>query len=367
MVKPIIVIGGGLAGGAVATRLARTRRLVTVLERETGPHEKVCGEFLSVEACHDLERLGLSPAALGAVPINRVRVHHRARVVEAPLPFTAQSLGRAELDEALLQTAANAGAEVTRGVRVTGIDGDTVLASDGTRDAAHILLATGKHDLRGHPRAAPATREGYVGLKMHWRLPSDELQQVGSAIELFLFDHGYAGLQRIGVSNANLCLVVKRRHFASLGNSWHSLLGALLGDEALLRRLGDAEPLMPKPLAIANLPYGYVFRPVDRPSDRIWRLGDQAAMTASLSGDGMAGALRSAHLAADCMEEGADVTIFQRALARHIGPQVHRAMVLQRLAERPAALRIGMMAAQLWPALLTKGARATRLPETTVS
>jgi flavin-dependent dehydrogenase len=354
-----VVIGGGLAGGAVATRLARAGQAVTVLEREAGPHEKVCGEFLSVEACRDLERLGLDPQRLGAVPIDRVRVHHGRRTAEAPLPFLARSLSRATLDAALLEMAADAGAEVVRGVRVTGIDGTRVLASDGERRAGHVLLATGKHDLRGFSRTAPATREGYVGFKMHWRLRDAAIAELGSAIDLVLFDGGYAGLQRLGETSANLCLVVKRSRFAELGSTWNALLAALLREPALARRLGDAQPLLAKPLTIANLPYGYVHQPSD---DAVWRLGDQAAMTASLSGDGMAGALRSAHLAADCLTRGASVAQFHRLVGAQIGGQVRRAMALQRAAERPLALRLGTALAIAWPRLLTLGARLTRLP-----
>ena len=46
----IVCIGGGPAGSALATRLARSGREVVLVERETGPHDKVCGEFLSWEA-----------------------------------------------------------------------------------------------------------------------------------------------------------------------------------------------------------------------------------------------------------------------------------------------------------------------------
>jgi flavin-dependent dehydrogenase len=363
VVTPILVIGGGLAGGAVATRLARAGRAVTVIEREAGPHEKVCGEFLSVEACRDLERLGLPPESLGGLPIDRIRIRHRHRTVEAPLPFLARSLSRATLDEALLDTARQAGADVVRGVRVTRIDGDTVFASDGERRPERILLATGKHDLRGLARTAPATRHGYVGFKMHFRLSASALSLLGTTIELHLFDRGYAGLQRVGARDANLCLVVKRAHLEALGNSWDTLLADLLRDPALARLLGDAEALFAKPLAIANLPYGYLYTPGGAPSDGIWRLGDQAAMTASLSGDGMAGALRSAHLAADCIEGNATAAQFQRLLGRQVGRQVRRAMFLQRLSEQEVALRAGMSVARLWPALLTHGAGATRLPD----
>ena len=44
-----VVIGGGLAGGAVATLLARAGREVTLIEREASPVDKVCGEFLSFQ------------------------------------------------------------------------------------------------------------------------------------------------------------------------------------------------------------------------------------------------------------------------------------------------------------------------------
>ena len=54
-----IVVSGGLAGSAFAIALARQGRSVIVLEKTTGAHHKVCGEFLSAEAQALLARLGL--------------------------------------------------------------------------------------------------------------------------------------------------------------------------------------------------------------------------------------------------------------------------------------------------------------------
>jgi menaquinone-9 beta-reductase len=366
MVRPTVVIGGGLAGAAAATELARSGRAVTVLEREAGPHEKVCGEFLSVEACDDLERLGLSPERLGGMPIDTVRVHHGRTTIESPLPFLARGLSRAVLDEALLELAAKAGAEIVRGVRVTGVTAATVSASDGDRSAERVLLATGKHDLRGHARAAPATREGYVGFKMHWRLTPQALADLGSAIELVLFGNGYAGLQRVGAREANLCLVVTRKHFAVLGSSWEALLAHLIRHPGLGRRLADAEALFARPLAIANLPYGYLHSARHDSADSLWRLGDQAAMTASLTGDGMAVALRSGRLAAHAIGSGAGAADFHRMLRNHTGGQVRNAMRLQRLSEHPFALQLGVLAGRIWPGLLAWGARRTRLPSSSL-
>ena len=91
---------------------------VFLVAREQGPHDKVCGEFLSGEAARYLGALGLDLPALGAVPIVAVRLAHRATLAEVPLPFPAYSLSRRVLDEALLARAAAAGATIRRGARV---------------------------------------------------------------------------------------------------------------------------------------------------------------------------------------------------------------------------------------------------------
>ena len=360
--KSIVVIGGGLSGSAAAIQLARAGREVTVLEREAGPHEKVCGEFLSVEACHDLDRLGLSPATLGAAPIDRVRLHHGTRSIEARLPFLAQGLSRKVLDEALQQLASGAGAQVMRAVRVSGIASGTVLSNRGDFAAEEILLASGKHDLRGEAREFPREERGYVGFKMHWRLDPGALAELGSAVELILFDGGYAGLQRVGQTDANLCLVARQSELSATGGDWPSLLGRLMREPIIARRLGNATALFAKPLAIANLPYGFVHRPSQADAAHVWRLGDQAAATASLTGDGMAIALRSARLAADMLVAGQGAACFHRSLEAQTRRQVHRAMLLHRMFEHPIALAVGSAAARIFPQLLPAMASATRLP-----
>jgi len=55
----VVVIGGGLAGSAAAIVLGRAGSDVVLLERESQPQHKVCGEFLSREALKYLELLGL--------------------------------------------------------------------------------------------------------------------------------------------------------------------------------------------------------------------------------------------------------------------------------------------------------------------
>src|SRR5690606_4034447 len=107
-----VIIGGGPAGSAAAIHLARHGMPVRLLERQAGPHHKVCGEFISYEAAHHLENLGLDLPALGAVPIRQARFYNGEQELAFDLPFTAWSLSRCILDSALLEQAELAGAKV---------------------------------------------------------------------------------------------------------------------------------------------------------------------------------------------------------------------------------------------------------------
>ena len=88
----ILILGGGLAGAAAATMLARAGRQVILIEREPTPRHKVCGEFLSTEALGLLEQCGLHLAAHGAVPIHKVRLCARTFFTAAALPASKATL-----------------------------------------------------------------------------------------------------------------------------------------------------------------------------------------------------------------------------------------------------------------------------------
>jgi flavin-dependent dehydrogenase len=195
---------------------------------------------------------------------------------------------------------------------------------------------------------------------MHWRVPRAEAARLAGWIELLPFAGGYAGLQLVAADVANLCLIVRRDALAEAGGDWDGLLAALLRDPAFAVRLASATALFARPLAIANLPYGRILATAP---DGLFRLGDQAAMTASLTGDGMAAALLSARIAAQAVLAGESADTYQRRFAHAVTPQIRRAMLLQRLTELPFALRIAMAALRLRPSLLGTLAGSTRLPD----
>ncbi len=383
-----LVIGGGPAGAALATRLARAGREVVLLERESGPADKVCGEFLSREAGLYLASLGLDLPALGAVPIDTVRLCAGARVVAVPLPFAAISLSRRVLDDALLGRASAAGAAIHRGAKVVeltragaetsgGAGWIARLEGGGVHAADDVFLATGKHDLRGHKRPA-GLQDDLVAFKLHYRLAAREAAQLDRHVELVLFDGGYAGLEPVEGGVANLCLVVRRRRLRALGqgagqgvgHGWEKLLAAIRAESPHLEaRLAGAEACWAKPLALSGIPYGHVRRRADGADgtngrgDGLWRLGDQAAVIPSFSGDGMSIALHSAEVAAKAYLAGDGADVFQRRLARDVTGQVLLATALSHGLVRRGGQAVLGAAARRWPRVVSGVAFYTRVSD----
>jgi flavin-dependent dehydrogenase len=368
---PVIVAGGGLAGSAAACVLARAGVPVVVIERETQPVEKICGEFISAEARDYLRHLGLDIAALGGAAISGFRLVRGDRVVSCALPFAGTGLSRRVLDEALLRHAASYGADIRRGQTVSlKRDHDPIVltSSDGAELRADTLfLATGKHDLRGIRRPVAGAPD-LVGFKLHLRLAPAQQAALAGHVEIMLLDRGYAGIQMVEHDMANLCLLVARSRLQEVGGHWDGLIDALRRTQPHLRtRLTGAVALAPKPLSIFRVPYGFVHaaRADDPPG--IFRLGDQMGVIPSFTGDGMSIALHSAVIAASCHLASVSAAAYHRRIRHDIAGQMGRAGALYRLGSAAALQPILMQLAALWPGSLRAAATATRVPRRAVS
>ena len=353
---PIVIVGAGPAGAAAACVLAGAGRDVVVLERETQAGHKICGEFLGGPALARLATLGIDATRLGAHPIRRVRVVRGSGTVTRNLPFPAAGLSRLRLDSALRERARALGAEIRSGVRASEIAAGEVIAEDRRVPAEAVLLGTGKHDIRGLPHRVGRLTDGMLGFKMHLRLRREAQAALDGAVELFLFHDSYIGLQRVEGGVANLCLLA---HRARLGAGWDDLMAGFLAESPLLReRLAGAEALFDKPLAIARVPYGFVYAET-RP-DGIYRLGDQMGVIPSFTGEGLAIALHTGTSAAHCLLAGRDASAYHSRMRDALSRPVALATALHRAGRIPL-WQFGMLAASRLPAALSLMARATRI------
>jgi flavin-dependent dehydrogenase len=330
-----LIVGGGPAGSAAAIMLARGGVEPLLIERCPEPRDVVCGGFLGWDALAGLRRLGIYPDDLGAKSIHRLRLVAGARRIEIALPYPAAGFSRRMLDEALLERAGAEGAAIERGISAKRAEGLAVYVDDSNQiEAGALFLATGKHELRGVARPKDPAPHPVVGLKV--RLPSSCALSAGldGIIELHLFRQGYAGLLLQEDGSANLCLSVAASRLAEAGGKPEQLIATLAREAPLLadrfERAGD------RWLAIAGLPYGW--RASATPPG-LFRIGDQAAVIASLAGDGVAIALRSGRMAAEHYLRGgpSGAQAYQATLSRQAARPLIVAGALRTLGESAAA------------------------------
>ncbi len=363
--RPPLIIGGGPAGAAAAALIAAAGRPVTLVERNAGPTDKLCGDFLSGAAIGALGALDLDPLTMGAMPVRTIRLVHRRTVAETALPFPAMGLSRRSLDEALLCLAERRGATILRGQTVRGVERSSSgltarTVTGGPLSADIVFLATGKHDLRNLAR--PPRPDGLLGLKMYYDLAPDQRAALHGCIELLLVRGGYAGLQLVEQNRAVLCLLLPAARYRRAGGRWDSLLDSLAGDAPLLtRRLSGATPCLDRPLAIAGTPYGHLHRSARQAPPDLFRLGDQACVVPSLAGDGMAIALQSAMAATSTWLGGGNAADYHARFARQARAPMRFASLIHFACRAPAAQPVVAAACRAWPTTLGLAASLTRV------
>jgi flavin-dependent dehydrogenase len=360
---PELIAGGGPAGTAAAILLARGGAMPVLIERSRESHDVVCGGFLGGDAIALLGRLGVDPEALGAPAIRRARLIARRRAVETDLPFAAAGLSRRSLDAALLARATEEGATIERGITIRRVDLDQRrlhLSDETTISANAIFLATGKHEARGATRPALPDDDPALGLRIRLEPSAALARDLAGVIELHLFRGGYAGLLLQEDGGVNLCLSVAQSRLQAAGGQPEQLIAALAREAPMLAdRFGAASAAGPWS-TVARIPYGWR---AQHGRQGIFRLGDQAAVIASLAGDGIAIALDSAIRATHAfLHDGPHAALsFQTGFAVHVRRPVAVANILKHWGETPWIAGPMISVFRHAPGLLRHAAAMTRI------
>ena len=343
-----IVVGGGLAGSAFAIALARQGHPVIVLEKTIGAHHKVCGEFLCAEAQALLARLGLDVWQLGARPAGQLGLEFGGRNERLKLPFRGAGLSRFLLDQALLDAAARAGAQVIRGATVTRLEHEqkSAVVHTATQQfaASHVALASGKHNLRGLPRPQAST----VAFKMQLRVTPTVAAMLDDSVQLAMFPGGYVGVCLVEGGIATVCWVIDRDVAGEPVVTWGEHVAFLAQRSQFFAKLfAGATPLWDKPVAVAAIPYGFLRREVI--SDVVYPLGDQLVVIPSYTGDGTSIALHTGMAAARAVLSGQSAGEFQAKAVAKLKPQIAWAKVANVAFVNATAQRLTSAVARIAP------------------
>ena len=338
----VTVVGAGPSGTAAAIVLARAGRSVHLIDKAVFPRDKCCGDGLTTLALRELESLGLAPDRVdGWFDIAGARLRSPSGR-EVVVPLTGNGLfaavaPRAALDHQLLQLARHSGVTVHEGCGFAGlrdIDGsnddhmpnavlvETDSADVGTIATRYVIGADGMwSNVR---KAVGAQLHGYRGEWHAFRQYASNVTGPAASELIVWFEPdllpGYAWSFPLPGNRANIGFGVLRdgsRRVQDMAATWRDLLQRPHVVEALGSgfEMEGRRTAWPIPARIDELS-------ITR--GRVLFVGDAAAATDVMTGEGIGQALVTGRLAAEAILAGGALqpevvaSRYERAVAQHL-------------------------------------------------
>jgi flavin-dependent dehydrogenase len=303
----VLVVGAGPAGSIAAMLLARAGARVRLIDRDTFPRAKLCGDTVNPGTLALLRRLrlsaGIEERGLRIEGMLVTGEHGIAVEGRYPEGLHGRAIVRRDLDWMLLQHAVDAGAMFEPGVAARG----PIVEANGTRRVAGIVARTRHGDVRLPARVVVgadgrrSTIAFGLGLARHpqrprrWAIGAYYRNVAGlSALgEMHIRRGRYIGVAPMPGGFANVCLVrPSQPGDRALRDPAALLASEIAGDPFLRDRFAAAERLA-SPVVIGPLAVDHVGHPIDG----LLLAGDASGFIDPMTGDGLRFAVRGAELA----------------------------------------------------------------------
>ena len=302
----VVIVGGGLAGLSAAILLAKKQHRVLLLEKESYPKHKVCGEYISMESRPFLQSLGVPLDDMQLPVINKLQVTDtRGNVVNAPLPQGGFGISRYKLDAILADLAQKAGATILTKTKADNVewqnDSFTVTAKGQVYAARVVCGSWGKRsniDVKWHRpfiMEKNSTLNNYIAVKYHINYPWPR-----DTVGLHNFDNGYCGISQVEDGRTCMCYLTTAASLQSSGNDLKTLEQEIVMKNPWLHKVfSEAEFLYESPVTISQIS----FERKSQVEDHVLLLGDAAGMITPLCGNGMSMALHAAKIAGALVDD----------------------------------------------------------------
>ena len=317
-----VVVGAGPAGTAAATVLARHGREVLLIDKAGFPRDKCCGDGLTTLALRELEKLGFDPLLQRSWKVVRKVLLRSPSGTERsfPLPdgagYHAAVVPRTDLDSALLDLATSQGARAKLGFTLRRVEPNSstidLLVEEnagGTKQrirATNLIAADGMWSpVR---KSLGLNSSNYLG---EWHALRQYFQNVDgpAAEDLFVWFEadllpGYVWSFPLPGGRSNVGFGIHRGAQHQVGEMkqlWHELLGR----GHIIGALGSAA-VAEAPAKTWPIPARIGRSPLSGPHTMF--VGDAAAATDTMTGEGIGQALLTGRLAAQAIIEHRDPT-----------------------------------------------------------
>jgi flavin-dependent dehydrogenase len=291
----VLIIGGGLAGLTSAIHLSKENLSVLVVEKNSYPKHKVCGEYISNEVLPYLNFLDIDVFKLGAKKIDKFQLSTtQSKLISTSLPLGGFGISRFCLDNTLAKKAIQVGAEIlqdsVQDVEFSNEEFSIKTKSSKRFKAKIVIGAYGKRsnlDIKLN-RQFIKRKSPYLAVKTHVKghFPDD-------VVALHNFEGGYCGVSKVEDDSINLCYITNSNVFKTHKNIDEFQKKILYENTFLKEIFSNTTPLFKESLTISQISFD-TKKPVE---NHIIMCGDTAALIHPLCGNGMSMAIRSAQIA----------------------------------------------------------------------
>ena len=293
----VLIIGGGLAGLTSALHLTKMSCNVIVIEKNSYPKHKVCGEYISNEVLPYFNWLDVNIESLNPTHISTLQFSSESgRMIETKLPLGGFGISRYTLDEFLYQKALSQNCEIIEDQVNEVIFKDdyfeVYLASGKTLTSKVVLGGFGKRsnlDVK-MKRNFIEQKSPWLGVKSHYKGNFDE-----TVVGLHNFKGGYCGVSKVEDNLLNICYLTNFKEFKKFKNIEEFQEKIVAQNPHLKNILENSTSVFEKPLTISQI----CFEKKENVENHILMMGDTAGLIHPLCGNGMAMAIHSAKLASE--------------------------------------------------------------------
>jgi len=364
--REVIVVGAGPSGATAATMLAQKGHDVLLLDRQSFPRDKICGDGIPTGVIEMMGRMGMKDkveAAEASGDFNRIDqmrlVSPKGHTMDAILKPGPQGercyvAPRMFIDALLQEHAVESGAEFQAahvqepllengrvvGVRAkVGTNGRTqtvdyhsqlVIGADGVTSAVARGLRP-KEEQHAPEHKAVALR-AYI----------EDIEEVPNTVEFYLYEDispGYAWIFSLGNNRANVGLGMRLDQFRLTKRKLEDMLRDFLNMPEIKKRLHNGGKL--HDIATWQLNFGsqeglhFAF-------DGAMLVGDAAGFINPITGGGIHNGMISAELAAKSAHEAltagsttlSQLKVYEQRCRNELWPSLHRSYTYQRLLMR---------------------------------
>lgn len=294
-VADVIIIGGGLAGLCNAIHLSKFGKKVLLIEKNSYPKHKVCGEYISNEVLPYLQFLDINPFDFGAVKIDQFKLSTtNNKLISAKLPLGGFGISRYTLDFELAKKATENGVTILQD-EVTNLAFKNDIFQIETKEnngfsSKFAIGSFGKRSLLDvkMERDFIQKKSPYLGVKIHVKgdFPED-------LVALHNFKGGYCGVSKVENDAINLCYITSFSSFKKYKNIDDFQENVVFKNDFLKKIYQETKPVFEKPLSISQISFE-TKKPVE---NHLIMCGDSAGMIHPLCGNGMSMAIQSAQIA----------------------------------------------------------------------